>query len=60
MTVLYGGHKTKILCSWISSCKAAMYTHQTSMDALQLPSDEIWQVAEYGSSLAEAYEGKLI
>ena len=26
------------------------------MDALQLPSDEIWQVAEYSSSLAEAYK----
>ena len=46
-----------------------MYTHlahlfldanQPNIGALQLPSNEIWQVAEYGSSLTEAYKGKLI
>jgi len=45
-----------------------MYTHQAHLfsdanqlntDALQLPSDEVWQVADYGSNLMEAYKSKL-
>jgi len=32
--------------------------NQLNVDALQLPPDKVWQVAEYDSKLAEAYKGK--
>ena len=31
-------------------------TNQLNIVALQLPSDKVWQVAEHGSSLAEAHK----
>lgn len=52
----------------ISSRRACMYTHQAhpftdanklNIAALQLPCDEVWQVAEYDSRFVEAYKGKL-